>query len=219
MITFAKCQQKASSLRHHREHTRSHFLWFICPCGHASQTKEVTRRHQLREVRMEEPNAQCTHNILYTIDEDSHTEWLRATGVRLPRLPCRRPGRITPKLTTNNSRSPTPAVVVNRISTPPKGRATTERKFKIPLKPATIYNSRINKDKTTVPSQMVIESTTVRRHQKTDATRQTPKGHQPAKRRWVISKLKKLRINVVDQQVEMATTRMKLDEIIQRMEQ
>ena len=42
-----------------------------CPCGHTSQTKEVTRCYQLSEAKMEEPNVECAKNILYTVDQPS----------------------------------------------------------------------------------------------------------------------------------------------------
>ena len=129
------------------EHTRGHYLWFVYPCGHASQTKEVTRRHQLREVRKEEPNSDCVKNVLYTIDEDSFTEWQRTTCVRLDHLPCRKPVvRDTPAKQTSTRRShgrktPTPTLRANRVNAPTKGRTTSSRKS------ATVYNSQVNVSK------------------------------------------------------------------------
>ena len=106
-----------------------------------------------------------------------------------------------------------PEVTVNRVTTPPKHRATST-KYRVPLKSATIYNSDITKGATNVPSQMVIEKKTVYKHQKTDVTYQTTNDHRPADRRWVVAELKHMRIDVADQQVELATMRMKLDNII-----
>ena len=84
------CNHQATSLRRHREHARSHFLWFICPCGYVSQSKEVTRRHQIQEERMEEPADLCIKNILYTIDDESFDDWQKSTGTRLACLPKRK---------------------------------------------------------------------------------------------------------------------------------
>ena len=61
----------------------------------------------------------------------------------------------------------------------------------------------------------MVEHKTAYRHQKTDATSKTTSENQPANRKWVIGEL----IDVVDQQVELATMHMKLDDIIKHMEQ
>ena len=120
----------------------------------------------------------------------------KATASRQPRV-----GPPTP---------PVPMMRVNRIQTPPKD-GTTSKKYKIPRKSVTIYNS-----KNSVPSKMVVKKETVYRHQKTDATSQTSRDNPPADRRLVVKELKDMLIDVVDQQVELATMRMRLDDIIKR---
>ena len=131
------------------------------------------------------------------------------------RLPCRRPVSTNMNTSSSSQRprgrdTPTPPPRVGHVATT-AGRTTSR------WKSAITYHSK-TKAENRIPSKMVVERSTVFHHQKTDAVSQTPPQRQPADRRWVLEELKKLRTDVTDQQVELATSRMKLDEIIQRIE-
>ena len=189
--TCQKCQHVSPSIRRHKEHCRLHYLLFICPCGHHSHTKEVTRKHQLRAEKCKESNA-CTARALYTIDEASHKEWLSATGVTLPAYPRHRATTNTRKRKIRAA-TPPPAVEVRRVTRAIVG-------YKQPA--MTLYNSQI-KDKA-VPSQLVVNESL--------AKSPTKKWRQIAMKS--LTALRQLRANVQQQQSVLNKMKRLIDDAI-----
>ena len=154
--TCKECQHISPSVRRHKEHCRSHYLAFVCPCGNASRTKEVIRKHQIRAEKRHD-DSPCTQGLLYTVDEASFAAWKQTTGVALPSYPKRQPKQQKKKTTTKKKQQPvrqsTPPATVRAVITPP--RQTDSRKIVGYKRPSlTVYNSKVA-DKA-VPSQMTI---------------------------------------------------------------
>ena len=154
--TCKECQHISPSVRRHKEHCRSHYLAFVCPCGNTSRTKEVIRKHQIRAEKRND-NSPCTQGLLYSIDEASFGAWKQATGIALPSYPKRstkqQKKKSTHKEKTQPVRQSTPPATVRAVTTPP--RQTDGRKIVGYKRPSlTVYNSKVA-DKA-VPSQMTI---------------------------------------------------------------
>lgn len=78
------CQNKYRDLYHRTIHEKSHFLRYLCPCGHSAFSADSHGKHQ--RTNTDEISTLCKLCITYTVDEPSFHQLKSALADAVPPL-------------------------------------------------------------------------------------------------------------------------------------